>query len=177
MRGLHYLAFLLQHPNEEVHALRLVMGDVEMVEGGQSGKTSNLLGKHSALEPMVGFLDSGEVADSQTRTAYKQRLEDLQAEFEEASTYKDQGRVSKLQDEIDFLTQELARAVGLGEQGRRAGSPVERMRTTVTKALKNALKKIRDKHPPLGQYLTRTVKTGTCCSYAPDPRLPVSWRF
>jgi non-specific serine/threonine protein kinase len=115
--------------------------------------------------------------DAQARAAYKQRLEDLQAELEEALAFHDQGRIDKLREELDFLTNELAHAVGLGGRARRIGSPAERARTTVTKAIKNALKKISEYHVPLGQYLTRTIKTGTFCVYAPGPRSPVSWQF
>jgi predicted ATPase/class 3 adenylate cyclase len=172
MRGLHYLAYLLQHPNDDIHAFRLATGDEASAETQHS----------SARPPTADALslstsDSGEMLDAQARATYKQRVEDLQAELEEAVTFHDQGRIDKLREELDFLTNELAHAVGLGGRARRVGSPVERARTTVTKAIKNALKKISEHHALLGQYLTRTIKTGTFCAYAPDPRSPVSWQF
>ena len=37
------------------------------------------------------------------------------------------------------------------------------------------LDRIATAHPALGEHLARTVRTGTVCSYAPDPRLPSSW--
>jgi hypothetical protein len=75
---------------------------------------------HSSTEQLspeamqAGFTDAGEVLDPQARAAYRQRLRDLQAELAEAQSFNDAGRSEKLQDEIAFLTQELAQAVGLG---------------------------------------------------------------
>jgi non-specific serine/threonine protein kinase len=92
-------------------------------------------------------------------------------------SFHDQGRSDALREELEFLTDELAQAVGLGGRARRLGSPVERARTAVTRAIKNALKKICEHHTPLGQYLTHTIKTGTFCTYTPDPRSLVSWQF
>jgi hypothetical protein len=37
------------------------------------------------------------------------------------------------------------------------------------------LKKIGENHPVLGYHLTTSVKTGTVCSYTPDPTHRVSW--
>jgi len=73
--------------------------------------------------------------------------------------------------------QELARAVGFAGRARKAASPGERARVNVTRAIKTAIEKIGKSHPALGQYLTRTIKTGTFCSYAPDPHKPFFWQF
>ena len=178
MRGLHYLAYLLQHPDEEFHALRLVNEEVELSQVDQRDAVSRRDGEDgiNAGQAFV-FSDSGEMLDPQARAAYRRRLEDLQAELEEASAFNDHGRIEQLQDEIELLTQALAQAVGLGGRARRAGSPAERARVAVTKSIKNALKKISDNHPSLGQYLHRTIKTGTFCSYVPAPRASVAWRM
>jgi hypothetical protein len=37
--------------------------------------------------------------------------------------------------------------------------------------------RIEEHHPELGEYLDRTIRTGTYCAYLPDPRAPVAWRF
>jgi len=42
------------------------------------------------------------------------RFRNLQAELEEAQSFNDPGRIEKLRAEMEFLTQELAQAVGLG---------------------------------------------------------------
>ncbi|MGE0684242.1 MAG: hypothetical protein AB7P69_25455, partial [Candidatus Binatia bacterium] len=177
-RGLHYLAQLLYHPHEELHVLRLVTGEKSSTDITQQAA----LGLQWVDDPAdarhaSSFTDLGDLLDSQARAAYRRRIEDVQAEMEEAGRFHDQGRVDHLQDEFEFLARELAQAVGLGGQARRVGSPAERARVAVTKAIKTVLKKIHKYHPALGRHLTHTLKTGTYCSYTPDPRLPISWQL
>jgi hypothetical protein len=52
----------------------------------------------------------------------------------------------------------------------------ERARVNVTRAISAALKRIAAHHPALGRHLAATVKTGTFCTYTPDPRLPIEWQ-
>lgn len=177
MRGLHYLAQLLHHPQEELHVFRLVTGD-KTPTGVEQRNLSTPRGveDHAEAESTSGFTDLGEHLDPQARIAYRRRIIDLQEELEESARFNDQGRVEQLRSELDFLTQELAQAVGLGGRARKVGSPMERARVTVTKAIKSTLKKITTHHPSLGRYLILTIKTGTYCSYTSDPRLPITWQ-
>jgi hypothetical protein len=55
------------------------------------------------------------------------------------------------------------------------GSPTERARVNIARAIKLALRKIMEHHPALSQHLATTIKTGTYCSYIPDVRLPITW--
>lgn len=51
----------------------------------------------------------------------------------------------------------------------------ERARVNVTRAIGAALKRLAAHHPALGRHLAVTIRTGTFCSYTPDPRVPVRW--
>jgi hypothetical protein len=51
----------------------------------------------------------------------------------------------------------------------------ERARVNVTRALSGALKRIAAYHPGLAQHLGATLRTGTFCTYSPDPRVPATW--
>ncbi|MGE0821617.1 MAG: AAA family ATPase [Candidatus Binatia bacterium] len=173
-RGLHFIAHLLQHPHQEVHVLTLITMGAEINDGpttGPSFQDSRIpfahLDEHS---------DAGELLDPRARAAYKQRLRELREELAEAQQFHDLGRSQQLAAEIDFLTHELARAVGLGGRVRRVGSHAERARVNITRAVKIALRKISEHHPALGQHLATTIKTGTYCSYTPDIRLPITWQ-
>ena len=174
VRGLHYIAYLLQHPHKEFHVITLI--SEHRVPSGE------VAGAYSVQDPQLspdhseGFSDAGEVLDPQARAAYKQRLSELREELAEAQEFHDLGRSERLTGEIDFLTQELARAVGLGGRARRMGSPAERARVNITRAIKIALRKIDERHAMLGQHLAATIKTGTYCSYAPDARMPITWQ-
>jgi class 3 adenylate cyclase/predicted ATPase len=57
-----------------------------------------------------------------------------------------------------------------------AKSSSEQARVNVTRAIKAAIKKITASHPALGQHLLHAIKTGTLCSYTPDPQQPCPWR-
>jgi non-specific serine/threonine protein kinase len=76
---------------------------------------------------------------------------------------------------MDSVTDELRHGIGLSGRVRASGSPVERARVSVTQAIKAALRVIADNDARFGHYLTTTIKTGTYCSYNPDPHFAVSW--
>jgi hypothetical protein len=148
MKGLHYLARLLAQPGQEVHVLDLT--------GGAQG-------------------DAGPVLDERAKREYRQRVRELQEEIEEAESWNDPERAAGAQVELDALTRQLAAAVGLGGRDRPTASSAERARVSVRKAVANAIAHIAEHDADLGLLLSTTVKTGTYCSYAPDPRLPVAW--
>jgi hypothetical protein len=87
----------------------------------------------------------------------------------------DAARVSQVELERDFIVRELSRAVGLGGRDRRAGSASERARASVTRAIRQAMTRIREHDQALGKHLEHASRTGTYCAYVPDPRLPVTW--
>jgi len=159
-RGFALIAHLLRHAGQEIHALDLL----DLTDA-----------KTAAVAPTRLHSDAGEMIDPEAKAAYKQRLRELREEMGEAEQFNDSGRVERLQDEIDYLTREISRAVGIGGRSRRAGSAAERARINVTRAIALALKKIHEQHQPLAQHLDRTLRTGTFCQYAPDPRAPIHW--
>jgi len=105
----------------------------------------------------------------------------LRAELDDAQErpdgLRDGERIAQLEDEIDLVTRELHGALGLNGRNRKARSIAERVRVNVTKNIGRALDQIAAKHQSLGQLLKSTVGTGIFCSYQPDPRFPVAWRF
>ncbi len=89
----------------------------------------------------------------------------------------DDERVAQAVGERDFLIAELARAVGLGGRDRRAGSASERARASVTRAVRQAMARIHENHPGLGEHLNHAIRTGTYCAYLPDPRVAMVWEL
>jgi predicted ATPase len=178
-RGMRHLAYLLRHPDREFSVLALAADPPAPSTSSLTG--IRLLGetRDPATAPVhiVGFTDAGEILDSQAKTAYRQRLTELQAELDEAREFNDVGRVEKLQDELYFVTQELVGAVGLGKRARKAASPQERARVNVTRAIRTAITRITEVHPALGLYLSQTIKTGAFCSYVPPPHIGLTWQF
>jgi hypothetical protein len=115
------------------------------------------------------------VLDARAKEAYRRRLTEIEEDLDEARATGDTERAARTEQERDFLVRELSRAVGLGRRDRPAGSASERARASVTRALRQALARIREYDPLLGDHLDRTVSTGSYCAYKPDPRAPVVW--
>lgn len=172
-RGLAYVAFLLRHPNTPLHA-------TEIVNLGAASGEDRVAGNAAAGELpslRVGLGDAGAVLDRQAKADYRRRLEELRAELDEARGFNDGGRVARAQHEIDFLTQQLTGAVGLGGRDRKASSPAERARVNVTRSIARAIEKIAESHPELARHLRQTIRTGTFCTYVPDAALRHPWEF
>jgi tetratricopeptide (TPR) repeat protein len=162
--GLRYVSALLSDPGREFLAIDLVAA----VQGGRGDSIPDDGVERVTLGGREPHLDE------QARREYAQRLRDLHAVVEEAQAFNDRERASRAQAEIDLLTDELRRGMGLGHRVRPAG-PEERARASVTHAIKAALRAITEHDPALGQYLAATIKTGTFCSYSPDPRVAMVW--
>ena len=138
-KGLRYLATLTHRPNTEIPAWELVGG--------------------------VDLGDCGEVIDERARSAYRQRVVELQLALDDADDAGDWVAAGRARAELDQLMAALSEAVGIGGRMRRAGSAAERARVAATKAIKKALDRIEQHDVELGRHLRRSVRTGTYCSY------------
>jgi tetratricopeptide (TPR) repeat protein len=169
LKGMHYLARLLADPGREFHVLDLVAA-----ETGRDGPDD---GSRAVDVPRSGFGDAGEVLDARARDAYRRRIAEIDDDIAQAHATGDFERAAQSDAERDFLVRELARAFGLGGRARRAASASERARAGVTRAVRQAIRRIGAHHSQLGDHLSRTIRTGTYCAYIPDPRAPAEWRF
>ncbi len=165
-KGLRYIDELLRSPSVEIHAIDLVAGNNRPADA-QAGTGRAPLRIADPGPSPADPSDAGEMLDAEAKAAYKRRLADLREDVEEAERFNDPERAARAREEIDAISQELARAVGLGGRDRRAGSTAERARVNVTRAIKSAVVKIFENDVALGRYLDATIKTGTFCSYAP----------
>jgi tetratricopeptide (TPR) repeat protein len=159
LKGMRYLARLLAEPGREFHVLDLV----EAEAGAGQNVSRSALG------------DAGAVLDDRAKEAYRRRLAEIEEDIEEAHGLGDDERAAQADAEREFLVRELANAFGLGGRERRAASASERARAGVTRAIRQAMARIDEHLPPLGEHLGRTIRTGTYCAYVPDPRSPAGW--
>ncbi len=167
--GLHYLSVLLRNPGREFLSAELAAGVAD-----RCGASCAAVRVSPRRPP---WTDAGHVLDRRALSAYRCRVEELQGELKEAESINDSGRAATARAEIDFVTSELSRGLGLRGRQRTAASPIERARQNVTRRIKVTLRKISQNDPSLGRYLATTVRTGTFCSYEPSPRMPISWQF
>src|ERR1700674_4840582 len=181
-KGLGSLAHLLRHPGVEFHVLDLAGGIASQREKDEASQSMHGLPRGAEDLEKAGIHitslgDAGEMLDEQAKVAYRRRLAELREEFEEAKELGNVERAEHAEKEIDALTRELSRAVGLGGRNRRAASASERARQTINKAIKSVLDRIAQSDATLGEIFSRCIKTGTFCSYQPDPDFPVAWEF
>src|SRR3984893_670117 len=181
-KGLRYLAHLLRHPAAEFHVLDLMGGIASQREEDEAGQPAHGLPRGDENLEKAGIHiaslgDAGEMLDDQAKSAYRRRLSELREELGEAKELGNVARAEQAEQEIDALTSELSRAVGLGGRSRRAASASERARQSITKTIKAVVERIAQSDATLGDLLSRCIKTGTFCSYEPDPDFPIAWEF
>jgi hypothetical protein len=168
-KGMRYLARLLARPGQELHALDLARNARDQRANAALPDGLEVRGD--------GLGDAGPVLDAEAQAAYRDRLRELRSELDAAQEAGDGERASRLQVEIDFIVRELSAAFGLGGRARKEGSAAERARQSVTKAIRDALRRIREEDVALGEHLTRAVRTGLYCSYDADPAGgPPAWQ-
>ena len=175
-KGLTHLAHLLRHPGTDFHVLDLV--------GGMTGSADETAAipsdtdQFGATAVRIGSLgDAGEMLDDRARTEYQRRLSELREELEEAGQLHNEARMERAEREMEALTAELSRAVGLRGRIRRAGSAAERARQSVTKTIKTAIDRAAEQDPGFAAVLSKCIRTGMTCSYEPELAFPIKWEF
>jgi tetratricopeptide (TPR) repeat protein len=181
-RGLCYLSHLLRHPGVEFHVLDLFGGIASQREDDETSQSVQGLPRGAEDLEKAGIHvtrlgDAGEMLDEQAKGAYRHRLSQLREELEEAKELGNVERAELAEQEIEALTRELSRAVGLGGRDRRAASAPERARQSITKSIKSVLERIAQSDATLGDIFSRSIKTGNFCSYQPDRDFPIAWEF
>lgn len=155
--GFRHLERLLAEPGRELAALDLVAA----------------LNRTPSAPVQAGL----PVIDETARAAYQRRLAEVDEDIEEARAHHDAARLVLAERDRDYLVAELASAAGLGGRARLVGGSAERARTSVTRAVRYALRRLAHQHPDLAGHLDRTVRTGSWCCYVPDPLHPLTWQL
>jgi AAA ATPase-like protein len=170
-KGLHHIARLIASPGQEFHATELVAGPGERAASGAAAHA-----REANPDAAPGDLgDAGALLDPQAKAEYRSRLAELREELEESESFNDPERAARAREEMDFVTRELAGAVGLGGRDRKASSAAERARVNATRAIKGAIERIAANDPALGRHLGAAIRTGTFCRYEPDPSSTIAW--
>ena len=160
-KGITYLATMLANKDRELHVLDVV--------------TSEPRARQADPELSLGSDDAGPVLDDKAKKLYAARVRELREEIEEADAFNDPGRASRAREEMEFITEQLAGAVGLGGRDRKVASNSERARVNVTKRIKTTIDKIASSAPDLGRHLQATVRTGTYLSYSSQFEPTLEW--
>jgi hypothetical protein len=120
---------------------------------------------------------AGPILDDVAKDSYRRRLAEIEEDMDEARSMGNVDRLEQAMLEREFLIKELSRAVGLGGRDRQVSSDSERARVSVTRAIRHAIARLEQHDAGLAEHLTRTIRTGTYCSYLPDPLAGRRWRI
>ena len=168
LKGMHYLARLLADPGREFHVLDLV-----------AGETRQRRTRRQQPNGAPGAIGTGR-RRRDARHASQERLpptprRDRRRHRAGATPSATTSGPPRPAPNATSCFESSRRAVGLGGRDRRAASASERARAGVTRAIRQAITRIADHHPQLGEHLSRTIRTGTYCAYMPDPHTPAGW--
>ena len=133
VRGFHYIAYLLAHPNERFHVRELSVS----VGGDSLPPATSDPSLHAERE------DAPPILDSKAKADYRARLSKLRADLDEAERMNDTGRAERIRQELEFVNDELSAAVGLSGRDRKMSDQAERTRLRTGKAIRSALNGIR----------------------------------
>ncbi len=165
-KGMGYLAQLLAHPNREIEVLALAGGGAVDQLSPAEIRDAGLVRDGPSGDPLL---------DEQARRAYRDRLEDLHGEIEEADAFHDPERSARAREELQAVTDELMAATGLHGRDRRMGTPTERARLNVTRAIRSTIARVAEHHAALGEHLSSCVQTGRTCVYRPPRLATIVW--
>ena len=176
-KGLGYLAHLLRHPASRIPRARSGRRNRRPTRGDETSQSAHGLPRGDEdLEKAgihIGSLgDAGEMLDEQAKVAYRRRLSELREELEEAKELGNVKRAEQAEQEIDALTSELSRAVGLGGRNRRAASASERARQSIAKTIKSVVERIAQSDAAAGRHLHAMHQDGQLLLLPARPRFP-----
>ncbi|MBN1891040.1 MAG: hypothetical protein JW850_23795 [Thermoflexales bacterium] len=164
-KGVQYIAHLLRHPSTDIHVMELVTA----VEKNQPDDTVLDGDEITDKDDWRG----DEILDSQARTEYRQRLQDLAEERQHAARSHDEATLMRVDAEVQQIESELQSAGGLGGRHRRFNTELDNARTKVQKQIKSVLHKIRASDRALFEHLQNALATGVYCRY--DPAHGIEW--
>lgn len=150
-RGLYYIARLLAEPDCDVWA-------------------SQLLAAVAGIDPRITMGSAGPASDETTIRQCKEKYVELQEELDEARRWNDQGRIARIEKDMDAILKEVGRAQRFDGKIREQ-TDVEKVRKSVSMAVSRAIDSIHAEHEVLGKHLRAFVTSGTVFRYGPDRRI------
>ena len=145
LRGLRYIAKLLQKPNAAIPVELLVRDESAMPARNATVDCGELDADGHSVQP---------IADKEALEAYQRRLKELDADIAEAEREGCAAEAEELQREREALVDTIKEACGLGGKQRAFGSDGDKLRSRVAMALKRSYEKMRGAQPAM----TRTAE-------------------
>ena len=172
LKGLHYIAYLLDNQGKEVSALDLEKSHPDSPDDTQAMQISAAQLDENGLATSSTD-DRQPVMDAKYEQDIRAKLEGLDEERDRMTVLENYVRVAEIEDKKDEIIRQLQSAKGLHGKSRIFANQNERCRKRVTEAIRTSLVKLRTNHKELGEHLDASIKTGGYCSYTSQEE--ISW--
>jgi hypothetical protein len=166
--GMTYIGELLRSPRRSLSCLALQASVGRNLENGVQPE------EDLASQSPISNFQGEEILDKTALKQYRDRLDSINNELLEAERNRDSGRREKLATEKEMLVDQLKSATGFLGRPRRFATDAEKARKAVSRAIKTALERIKEHHPPLAKHLLEHIELGISCRYEGDD---VPWDF
>jgi hypothetical protein len=157
-KGMEYIAHLLRLRGRSVHCLELRA----IVAGARASRKLRAEDK-AALSTDVGGRE--DILDDKARADYKERLNFLEREIENADERNDPVRAQMSREEKESIESELIKASALAGRSRQFLTERDNARTAVSNSIDRAIDAVRKPHGDLADHLERHIKKGLDFSY------------
>jgi hypothetical protein len=158
-KGLRVIARLIRTPDNHVSMLELSEAD-DRIKADRRGKQK--------------------VFDAQAKNEIKKRIDELQADLEQAREENNTVEVAVTQKQLEELKTHLFRAVGVSGKDRDLNNPFNRLRSRISNQLRRVYEKLREANPPmkqLAEHFERAISSESdTFLYRPGPFRP-AWKF
>lgn len=168
LRGMGYIARLLAKADVPIPATELANPLIDR-------KLMEKAGLCGAEDVAVGGIEADEVADKETLRKCRERLAEIEAEFEKARKNNDPAKIGELEKEKERVLAYVRASAGLGGQARVFAGEVEKARKAVANAINTAINRIKKMEPRLAQHLDKLIDRGTDCKY--EPGCEMDWQL
>lgn len=171
-KGFHYILHLLKNPNKDISCEVLnsiVNGKIET----QAVDTVSLLTSEGlSINKKQIHQD---VLDPKAINAYKDRLELIQHEIENASELGDIEKKEEWKEEQDILLAEIKKSTKGFNKVKSFKTQDRKITQSVTSNIKNSLGTLAERCPELYQHLYDEINTGSVCTYRNSSN--INWSF
>ncbi len=116
-----------------------------------------------------------DLSDQMALRTYRERIEGLRCDIDQADGDHDIGRASRLRDELDELLDHLEPSLGLRGRSRAFSSSTERARVAVRQSLGRLFDIIGSQDPVFATQLRASIHTGVICRFDPVEHFPLVW--
>ncbi len=167
-KGLQYIEVLLKNPFKKISVIELynVVNTPHVV----NQIDSNLLDLEDEMLHEENAYSKQPVMDKQTMLAVKNRLEELEHMKHTAKEDDNIEEEQECQEEIEKLRNHMDKS-SFKNKSNSFNNDSDSCRSSIKQAISSCIEKVKKSLPELSEYLIKTIKTGSSCTYWPKEKI------